>query len=155
MSGIVRGFSLIECIVYSSLLSFIALLIMPSFLQLFRILNSFECRAMEHACLYAAVDLLYRDVTNFAVDTSPLSCNNESIIFYNNLSGKHIRWTIRDQSLYRVEGKYATNMQEWSDTVESLVCRNIIKGSFFIDQLRTLTIRLSTKQSHIERMIFL
>ncbi len=123
------GSSLVELLLYSVLLSLLALLLFQGALSLQNRLRSADKKSVVRIGMYAAIDSLTRDVRGAPA----------SIVAWRALEPTHIAWRTEQHEiawyaqhghLYRAQKTYNARMKKWGAPVVSLVAHGIATLSF-------------------------
>ncbi len=119
-----NGFSLLEFLVYFMLLSFLATTIFSWLAHSHHTLKNRSRQATELLQLYAAHDVLVRDLRAApALREHWKKIHTKELIWH---VGNHdVGWRVEDKKLLRLEGRYDAEKQQWMKKTKSVVADKV------------------------------
>jgi Tfp pilus assembly protein PilE len=153
-----HGFSLVECMVYSCLVGYLAVAIVPSFLYLTGVITRLQRMAYETSALCATADFWYRDMSERNQKPHLIELRNDSVVILSTDTNVHVGWYIRHEGIERVEGHYTHATKTWEKSVKSMVCTHVISGSFSMNEsgsYNMVDLCLTTPHASIKRTVWI
>jgi len=128
-----RGFYFIEILIYIQIIGFVFLLISNLGLAFQKKLNFITVDLNEKFRITLAKDLIYRDLLSGVGDVNFWDFENnvfrkKYLIKNFELCEKDICWTILNDKVVRLEGKYDYSKQIWKEKISSFILLNDIKN---------------------------
>lgn len=135
MNYVKKGFSLIECMVYLSLLT----VLVP---MVFVWLSSFSSSALKQNQLHTVIDLylardfIVQDIQKGSADIRQWKLTRTNYLIWN-MGNDDIGWELRDNKLYRYSGQYDQKKDQWNVKSKSVIAQGITRFSTEIKQVTT------------------
>jgi len=158
------GMTLIECMIYLVILSWLILLVVQGGYQYMYVLKRLNQRTVMTADFCITTDILARDLSHATAENPLVRTENDHLIFM--VAPDHmIGWELIDGAFVRYDGIYDIAQKQWSSATRSRVLDGLTRFTVrleSIDQqsqiyaLKIILIGLIDKrESSFERTIFL
>jgi type II secretory pathway pseudopilin PulG len=132
----VKGFTLIECLVYCAIASCLSMMIFTFFNRTVTGIRQFSAHQHDMVAQWSAQQLLHKDIQ---------TANNEAInwdisasLFVCKIGTDSIGWHSDNHKLYRTKGIYDFIARRWLKKSVSLVAQNIERFDCAADQNQTI-----------------
>jgi len=119
-----HGFSLIECMVYCSILMILSVMTFTFIARITTTISQSNSRMQQALWLEAAHELLRADIQQASCNVNEW-CVQEKNQFVCKGAQEWYGWRLKGENLYRMKGIYDCNAQQWLEKSESLVARHV------------------------------
>ncbi|MCX5922020.1 MAG: hypothetical protein NTX86_01700 [Candidatus Dependentiae bacterium] len=119
-----QGFSLVECVIYCGLFSMMMMVLFNWMIPMHMRLKASSSRIAKLIELYAACDVLTRDIRMASANTDQWKKVTEQELIWHS-RGVDIGWSFEKNSLFRSEGTYNASSQSWVKKTKNLIADNV------------------------------
>jgi hypothetical protein len=137
------GFSLIEFLIYCTLLMFMSFLVLQFFYIHSRGLFAIAQKNQSAISLYNCFDILNRDIQSAYSQPEYWHYSSDEIVFKTN--NECIGWVLKNKNVYRIKGDYNFLSGHWNTKSKTLLFKHakkfeitLIKGEQRIIQVKAL-----------------
>lgn len=152
-----RGFSLIECLIYCTVMSLLALLVFEFFLKNSLTARQFTKQGKQVMSTHAAHAFLANDIQCAACHKSSWDVSDPHA-FVCRVGQAAVGWHVKDGSLYRTSGQYDFAFGYWVHKSRSLVAERTQFAYQVYQNAQTITgmdTQLQADRAHSKRTTYL